>query len=116
MPLYEYRCEACEHRFELIQKYSDQPVAVCPSCGGGPVEKLLSSPAIQFKGTGWYITDYARKGQSGTAAATNTNAAKSEGGGEPAAATPAADSTSKVETKTETKTESKPAAASAKKE
>jgi putative FmdB family regulatory protein len=112
MPLYEYRCEACEHRFEVIQKYSDQPVAVCPSCGAGPVEKLLSSPAIQFKGTGWYITDYARKGQSGTAASTGTNATKSEGGGEPAPATPAADSTSK----TETKTESKPAASSAKKD
>ena len=108
MPLYEYRCAACKHLFEVIQKYSDEPVAVCPSCGGGPVEKLLSSPAIQFKGTGWYITDYARKGQSGTAA--STNAAKSEGGGESAAATPAADSTSKTDTKTETKTESKPAA------
>ena len=53
MPLYEYRCDACEHRFEVIQKYSDEPIAVCPSCGQGPVEKLLSSPAIQFKGTGW---------------------------------------------------------------
>ncbi len=61
MPLYEYRCEACEHLFEVIQKFSDAPVAVCPKCGSGPVVKLLSSPAFQFKGTGWYITDYARK-------------------------------------------------------
>jgi putative FmdB family regulatory protein len=64
MPLYEYRCEACGHQFEVIQKFSDEPIAVCPKCGSGPVEKLLSSPAFQFKGTGWYITDYARKGTS----------------------------------------------------
>jgi putative FmdB family regulatory protein len=65
MPLYEYRCESCDHRFEVIQRYSDDPIAVCPSCGKGPVVKLLSSPAIQFKGSGWYITDYARKGKDG---------------------------------------------------
>jgi putative FmdB family regulatory protein len=64
MPLYEYRCEACGHQFEVIQKFSDDPIAVCPKCGSGPVAKLLSSPAFQFKGTGWYITDYARKGTS----------------------------------------------------
>jgi putative FmdB family regulatory protein len=61
MPLYEYHCESCGHRFEVIQKFSDDPVSVCPNCGKGPVVKLLSSPAIQFKGSGWYITDYARK-------------------------------------------------------
>jgi putative FmdB family regulatory protein len=60
MPLYEYQCDACHHRFERIQKFSDPPVATCPSCAG-PVRKLISSPAIQFKGTGWYITDYAKK-------------------------------------------------------
>jgi putative FmdB family regulatory protein len=64
MPLYEYRCEACGHQFEVIQKFSDEPIAVCPKCGSGPVAKLLSSPAFQFKGTGWYITDYARKATS----------------------------------------------------
>lgn len=61
MPLYEYRCEACGHQFEVIQKFSDAPVSVCPNCGSGPVTKLLSSPAIQFKGSGFYINDYARK-------------------------------------------------------
>jgi putative FmdB family regulatory protein len=60
MPLYEYQCEACNHRFERIQKFSDPPVEVCPACGGS-VRKLISSPAIQFKGSGWYITDYAKK-------------------------------------------------------
>ncbi len=60
MPLYEYECDACGHRFEVIQKFSDPPVEKCPKCGA-PVHKLLSSPAIQFKGSGWYITDYAKK-------------------------------------------------------
>jgi putative FmdB family regulatory protein len=60
MPLYEYQCESCHQRFEKIQKFSDPLIDVCPSCGG-KVNKLVSSPAIQFKGTGWYITDYAKK-------------------------------------------------------
>jgi putative FmdB family regulatory protein len=60
MPLYEYQCDACSHRFERIQKFSDPHADTCPKCGGA-VHKLLSSPAIQFKGTGWYITDYAKK-------------------------------------------------------
>jgi putative FmdB family regulatory protein len=59
LPLYEYQCAACG-RFELIQKFSDAPLSACPTCGG-EVQKLLSAPAIQFKGTGWYVTDYARK-------------------------------------------------------
>ena len=62
MPLYEYECQACHHRFEQIQRYSDPLVKKCPACGRKKVKKLLSSPAIQFKGTGWYITDYQRKG------------------------------------------------------
>ena len=61
MPLYEYECESCGTRFEKIRKFSDPPIEVCPTCGKGPVKKLLSSPAIQFKGSGWYITDYAKK-------------------------------------------------------
>jgi len=63
MPLYEYECDICGHRFEKIQKFSDQLVESCPKCGG-VVRKLLSSPAIQFKGSGWYITDYAKKDSS----------------------------------------------------
>ena len=61
MPLYEYQCDACAHRFEVIQKYSDAPIGECPKCGGA-VKKLFSSPAIQFKGSGFYITDYAKQG------------------------------------------------------
>lgn len=63
MPLYEYECEACRKRFEVIQKFSDPVLDTCRVCGKGPVRRLLSSPAIQFKGTGWYITDYAQKGK-----------------------------------------------------
>jgi len=60
MPLYEYECDVCGHRFEKIQKFSDPLQDTCPKCGG-PVHKLMSSPAIQFKGSGFYITDYAKK-------------------------------------------------------
>ena len=63
MPLYEYECPK-DGTFERMQKFSDPPVTACPVCGG-PVEKLLSAPAIQFKGTGWYVTDYARKPSAG---------------------------------------------------
>lgn len=61
MPLYEYRCQSCQHQFEVIQKFSDPPIGKCPNCGEETVVKLFSSPAFQFKGSGWYITDYARK-------------------------------------------------------
>ena len=88
MPLYEYQCDACGCRFEVIQKFSDPSVESCRECGKGPVRRLLSSPAIQFKGTGWYITDYSQKGKSDTAAGTSgkTDTAKSD--------TASADSTS----------------------
>ena len=68
MPIYEYQCEACGHRFETIQKFSDAAVEICPKCGGH-VHKLQAAPAFQFKGSGWYITDYAKKdsGSSGKA-------------------------------------------------
>jgi putative FmdB family regulatory protein len=92
MPLYEYQCDTCGHRFEVIQKFSDAPVELCPKCGG-PVKKLFSSPAIQFKGTGWYITDYARKSDSAT---TKSGEAKSDSTAE-----------TKSESKTETTSDSK---------
>ncbi|HZQ95196.1 MAG TPA: FmdB family zinc ribbon protein [Candidatus Sulfotelmatobacter sp.] len=62
MPLYEYQCKKCGHRFEKIQKFSDKPMKKCPECGG-PVEQTISAPAVQFKGSGWYVTDYAKKSQ-----------------------------------------------------
>ena len=60
MPLYEYECDVCGDRFETIQKFSDPSPQSCPKCGG-VVHKLQSAPAIQFKGSGWYVTDYAKK-------------------------------------------------------
>jgi putative FmdB family regulatory protein len=63
MPLYEYECKKCHHRFEKIQKFSDKMVKKCPDCGG-PVEQMISAPAVQFKGSGWYVTDYAKKSSS----------------------------------------------------
>ena len=62
VPIYEYECTKCGHRTEILQKVSDSPLKTCVKCEG-KVERLVSSPAIQFKGTGWYVTDYARKGQ-----------------------------------------------------
>ena len=111
MPLYEYQCDACGNRFEVIQKFSDPPAATCPKCGSGPVQKLLSSPAIQFKGSGWYITDYARAGKSDgkggekTEKSDKTAAAGAESAG---SVKSESSSDSKSESKAETKSASKP--------
>jgi putative FmdB family regulatory protein len=83
VPLYEYLCPTCG-RFEVIRKFSDEPLTKCPTCGA-EIQKLMSAPAIQFKGTGWYITDYARKdGKSGTGASgevkTGDKGGESKGG------------------------------------
>ena len=78
MPLYEYQCESCGERFELIQKFSDPPPDKCTKCGKGPVQRLFSSPAIQFKGTGWYITDYAKKGTSAAGSAKGSDSKSSD--------------------------------------
>lgn len=77
MPLYEYQCDACSQRFEIIQKYTDPPPETCARCGKGPVHRLLSTPAIQFKGSGWYITDYAG-GRSSAASSTSTSESESK--------------------------------------
>ena len=65
MPLYEYECDACGGRFEVIQKFSETTTE-CRRCGKGPVRRLMAAPAFQFKGTGWYVTDYAQKDRSGS--------------------------------------------------
>jgi putative FmdB family regulatory protein len=70
MPLREYQCKKCKHRFEKIEKFSDKPLKKCPECGG-PLEEVISAPAVQFKGSGWYVTDYARKGSTGTASSSS---------------------------------------------
>src|SRR6266513_4412037 len=101
MPLYEYQCDACGHRFEKIQKFSDPLVDTCPKCGG-KVHKLMSSPAIQFKGSGFYITDYAKKDHVAAANADSDGAGKSEkadksGRSEKSEKTEKTDSSSKAE-------------------
>ena len=106
MPLYEYQCDACAHRFEVIQKYSDAPIDVCPKCGGA-VSKLLSSPAIQFKGSGFYLTDY---GRSGKTDAGNVSAGKNESGGSASESK----SESKAESKSDTKSAPAPSASPSK--
>ena len=98
MPLYEYECEACGHRFETIQKFSDPPLERCPKCGG-VVRKLQSAPAFHLKGSGWYITDYARK---------DTGAgAESKGDTKPGETKTDTKTETKSETKSESKSESK---------
>jgi putative FmdB family regulatory protein len=74
VPLYEYECKQCSHRFEKIMKFSDEPIKVCPKCGG-EVEQMVSAPAVQFKGSGWYVTDYAKKSGGGA-----TKSSSGEGG------------------------------------
>ena len=100
MPLYEYQCKKCKHRFEKIQKFSDPQVKKCPECGG-PVEKLLSAPAVQFKGSGWYVTDYARKS---TGSSADSAAASS---GDASGAKGATEKTDKAESKKTEKAEKK---------
>lgn len=97
MPLYEYQCEKCHERFEVMQKFSDAPLTTHEKCGG-PVHRLLSAPALQFKGSGWYITDYARSGKKSAengSDKTDKAAGSSSGESKPAA--------SSSETKSETK-------------
>ena len=111
MPLYEYQCSKCGNVFEVRQKFSDEPLTVHEGCGG-EVVRLISAPAFQFKGSGWYVTDYARgsKGESSKSESEKTASGKGESakgetksGGKPE---------TKPETKSESKSESKPAASS----
>jgi len=77
MPIYEYQCKKCKHRFEKIQSFKDKPIKKCPDCGGS-VEQLLHAPAVQFKGAGWYVTDYAKK-SGGSARSEESSPGSSDG-------------------------------------
>ena len=105
MPLYEYECAACGHRFELIQRFADPLADTCAACGQGPVHKLLSAPAVHFKGTGWYVTDYAKKTG---ASAVKTDAGPGDTPAAAAEAKPAGD-TKPAEAKPAAAAEAKPA-------
>jgi putative FmdB family regulatory protein len=97
VPLYEYQCTKCEYRFERIQKFSDPPVSDCPKCGGA-VSQLLSAPAIQFKGSGWYVTDYAKK--SGSPSSSSGNGHNGSGKSDAPAAKPETPATKPKESAT----------------
>ena len=95
MPLYEYACDSCGETIEALQRFSDPPLETCAACGGA-LEKLISAPSIQFKGTGWYVTDYGRKGDSSN----NTETSK-----KPSAKSNSESTAAKAESKTESKKE-----------
>jgi putative FmdB family regulatory protein len=104
VPLYEYQCKACKHIFEKIQLFSAPLITKCPECGKEEVEQMLSAPAIKFKGSGWYVNDYAKKGsKSGSSSGSSSEGSsdiKSESKSE-------AKSEGKSESKSESKSEPK---------
>ena|SRR6185295_981967 len=100
MPIYEYQCQQCGTRTELIQKFSDPPLAACPKCGG-EVKKLISSPAFQFKGSGWYATDYAAKGKGSAPADEAKSSAKGDDKTEKAEKSEKSETAEKSDKKTE---------------
>jgi putative FmdB family regulatory protein len=112
LPIYEYKCEGCGDVFEVIQKFADEPLTVHEKCGGH-VHRLMSAPSFQFKGSGWYVTDYAKgggsgpgKGESGKSESSETASGKSESKSD------SSSKTSETGSKAETKSESKPATSS----
>jgi putative FmdB family regulatory protein len=105
MPNYEYLCTKCGHRFEQIRKFSDKQLRKCPECGG-LIEQVISAPAVQFKGSGWYVTDYQKKG----AGSASSSASSSEGDSSSAELKDTKDSKDSQESKVskDTKKEDKP--------
>jgi putative FmdB family regulatory protein len=78
MPLYEYLCKKCGHRFELIRKFSDKPIRKCPECGGA-IEQVITAPSVQFKGSGFYHTDYKKSGSGSGGSSSSSANSSSEG-------------------------------------
>jgi putative FmdB family regulatory protein len=105
MPLYEYECKKCHHRFERIQKFSDRHVKKCPTCGG-PIEQVISAPAVQFKGSGWYVTDYAKKSSTGSASSSSNGDSASKKDAKSKEDSPKSESSSKSESSRESSRES----------
>ena len=108
MPLYEYECKKCHHRFEKIQKFSDPHMKRCPDCRG-PVALVISAPAVQFKGSGWYVTDYPKKSSGDTSSSSSDGESSKDSASKDSASKDSAkDSASKKDGKSkESKTESK---------
>jgi putative FmdB family regulatory protein len=106
MPLYEYLCKKCGHRFEEIKKFSDKQPKRCPECGG-VIEQVISAPAVQFKGSGWYVTDYAKKGSSSGPSSSSSSSDSESGGKESKDSKDSKDTKESKESK-ETKKDDKP--------
>jgi len=107
MPLYEYQCKKCGHRFEKIQKFSDKMVKKCPECGGA-VEQMISAPAVQFKGSGWYVTDYAKKGSSQGSTSSGDSGSKEKKDDKPKSETSSKDTSAKESSPRESSTKETP--------
>jgi putative FmdB family regulatory protein len=106
MPLYEYKCHTCDEHFDVLQKFSDEPLKVHEGCGG-ELERLISPSALQFKGTGWYVTDYAHGKNPSGGSNGKSESEKSESGKSGESGKSESTSTDKSETKSESKSESK---------
>jgi len=104
MPLYEYLCKKCGHRFERIQKFSDPHVKKCPDCGGA-VEQVISAPPVQFRGSGWYVTDYAKKS---SASGSSSSSSDNDSGSKAESKTDSKKDSSNSESKSESKKDEKP--------
>lgn len=116
MPLYEYHCSKCDKKIEVIRKFSDPPLTEHEGCGG-TLEQLLSAPAFQLKGTGWYVTDYAKAGAKSSSDSSGKAGDSKDSGAKPSAAKDGdgkADEKKSSETKSDAKAESKPAATTTK--
>jgi putative FmdB family regulatory protein len=108
MPLYEYKCNSCGDVFEIIQKFSDQPLAVHENCGG-IVERLISTSALQFKGSGWYVNDYGKGNSKAPKAGGANGDSKGEGKSDKSNGSPASsESSSKTESSSKSESSSKP--------
>jgi putative FmdB family regulatory protein len=106
VPLYEYECQACHFRFEKLQRLSDPPPPKCPECGGKKIVQMMSASSAHFKGSGWYVTDYGRKGSGGDRTGEKKAESKPEAKSETKGETKT-ESKSETRTKTETKSDSK---------
>ena len=106
MPLYEYQCTKCKHRFEKIRKFSDRPITKCPECGS-KVEQLISAAAVQFKGSGWYVTDYAKKASSGSSDSGSSDGSSAKLVDKDSGTKDSKDSSSKSDSSSASKSESK---------
>ena len=115
MPIYEYRCSACGHELEALQKLSDSPLTDCPACGKSELRKRVSAAGFQLKGSGWYVTDFRNNGAKASGKDAAKDAAKPNGGAEPAGDSAKPETKSTEAATTSSATESKPSTAPASK-